>query len=155
VPSRRALTMVEVLISVTIISLAMLPIIYMQSRNVETARLDRVRVAAEALCHNTLERYGRAEDNVRRALVQNPSNPNEFSGLNLFATSPHLADVLGANVIEALKLVEQQDLGQLVTLTLDRPAGMNTLRCRVFWTSDRERTRRQESVEYVRYIAHD
>lgn len=147
--------MVEVLIAVTIISLSLMPILYLSTRNVETARLDRVRVAAEGLCHNTLERFGRSEDNCQIFLAQNPSNPNEFSGANLWTLSEHLKEALGSEPAEIQKVIAGNDMAMLVTLVRDTPPGLDTLRCRVTWTSERERVQKLESVEYVRYILHD
>lgn len=150
--SRSGLTMVEVLIAVTIISLSLMPILYLSSRNVETARLDRVRVCAETIAHNTLERFGRSEDNCQIFLAQNPSNPNEFSGANLWTYSEHLEDAIGTSPVDVNKLIGLHGMTMLVTLVRDKPAGMDTLRCKINWTSDRERFQKEESVEYVRYI---
>lgn len=150
--SRSGLTMVEVLVAVTIISLSLMPILYLSSRNVETARLDRVRVCAETIAHNALERFGKSEDNCQIFLAQNPSDPNEFSGANLWTYSDHLKEALGVEPDEVQKLIALHGMTMLVTLVREKPPGMDTLRCKINWVADRERFLKEESVEYVRYI---
>src|SRR5947208_1375639 len=54
----RAFTILEILIAVTIISIAMLPILYVSQTNVREAEQDRVRLICEALCRSMLERFG-------------------------------------------------------------------------------------------------
>ena len=144
--------MVEVLISVTIIALSLLPILYLASHNVETTRLDRVRAAAEQLCHNTLELFGHAEDNPFQYLSQSPAQPTDWVGTNLFSANPYLRDALGGDTIQVLQLETLNQFTQYVTLFQNKPPGMNTLSCKVTWMSDQNHTRKQESVEYVRYV---
>ena len=147
---RGGLTLVEVLIAVTIISLSLMPILYLASRNVETVRLDRVRVAAEAICHNTLERFGRAEDNCRYFLTQDSKDPNKFTGVNLWASNDHLKEALGTESLE--KMIELNSMRMTVVLELEKPPGMASLTCSVIWDSDHDKFHKTENLTYTRYI---
>jgi hypothetical protein len=146
------MTMVEVLISVTIISLALLPILYVARRNMETTRIDRVRVAAEAICHNTLERFGRGEDNVAFYLQPAPGEPNVMVGRDLWSNR-ELARDLGAEAAGALIALNRMRME--VKLTRHPATGLDLLYCRVYWHNDRERQQKTDSVAYARYIVRD
>lgn len=151
--SRSAVTMVEILVSVTIVSLALLPILYLASRNVETARLDRVRIAAEALCHNVLERLGRAEDNPERFLVPDSPDQTSFSGQDIWQQSAHLTEAIGLDAVGPV--IRDHQLHMIVSLKKGTPAGMDTLTCKVTWLSNADRNPRPESITYQRFILRD
>jgi len=146
-------TTVEVLIAATIISFALLPILLMVQRNVETARLDRVRVFAETLCHNTLERFGRSEDLVLLFLSRSPGRPNVYSGTDLWRDNPELRSQLGIDAAEELLAV--YGIHMSVALLVNQQPGMDLLSCRVSWVNDRGDRRRTDVVSYARYLIHD
>jgi type II secretory pathway pseudopilin PulG len=148
--SRGAITLVEILISVTIISLSLLPILYLASRNVETARLDRVRIAAEAMCHNVLERLGRAEDNPERFLVPDSPALASYTGQDIWQQSQHLTEAIGVDAVEPV--IRNHQLHMIVSLKKNTPAGMDTLTCKVTWLSDADRNPKPESITYQRFI---
>jgi Tfp pilus assembly protein PilV len=151
--SRSGLTIIEVLVSVTIISLALLPILYMASRNVETARLDRVRVAAEAICHNVLERFGRAEDNAASFLEADPGEPGTYTGTDIWNKFPHLRPLLGIDRVAVL--MAQAKMEVTLTLKARTAPGMDTLSCKVAWVADPNVTKRPESISYERFVLRD
>jgi type II secretory pathway pseudopilin PulG len=148
--SRSALTLVEILVSVTIVSLALLPLLYLASRHVETARRDRVRIAAESLCHNVLERLGRTEDNPETFLVPDSPALASFTGQDIWQQSPHIAEALGIDAVEPV--IRNHQMHMIVSLKKDSPAGMDTLTAKVTWLSDADRNPKPESITYQRFI---
>lgn len=149
--SRGAVTMVEILVSVTIVSLALLPILYLASRNVETARLDRVRIAAEGLCHNVLERLGRADDNPAFVLVPDSPAMTSYTGQDIWQQSAHLAEAIGIDAVAPV--IRDHQLHMIVSLKKDTPVRrMDTLTCKVTWLSNADRSPRPESITYQRFI---
>jgi prepilin-type N-terminal cleavage/methylation domain-containing protein len=148
----RGFSLLEILIAVTIISLSGLPILYMGRYNMDTTRLDRVRLEVESICHNTLERFGRAKDDLAGLLVPSGSDPNLLVGDNVQSNLAFLygnPGHLGMNF-----LVTQHKFRMRVELKKEVAAGLDQLTCRVFWRSDRERKSKEESVAYARYILH-
>jgi hypothetical protein len=146
-------TTVEILVAATIISFALLPALFMIRHNVETARLDRVRVFAESLCHNALERFGRSEDLVILFLSRSAGRLNIYTGTDLWKEHPDLGSQLGIEA--AAELLAVYDIHMTVALLVNEQPGMDLLSCRVNWRSDRGDSRRTEAVSYARYLIHD
>jgi hypothetical protein len=146
-----AFSIIEILVAVAILSFC-LPVFLLSRQNLHADRAHRVRLAAEAICHNTLERFGRAEDDLLRYLQ--PEGTGEvYVGADLW-TNAELADDLGA--LAAGPLLEAHRMHMQVRLQRDVAEGLDLVVCRVGWLGDPSVGQgTADSVTYARHILRD
>jgi len=153
--TRPAFSMVELLIAVTILALCCVPVLFMANHNVETARIDRVRLEVESICHNILERFGQASDNLLCYLAPIPGNPSLLASDNLFMHFKDVYNNTAAGHLGINKLVTQHSFRMRVELKQGVTKDLALLTCRVSWISDRERQKKTENLSYARFILYD
>ena len=147
---RSGFTIIEILIALAILSFC-LPVFFLSRQNLAADKTHRVRLAAEALCHNTLEWFGRAEDNLLHYLKPSEGDPTAFEGVDLWS-HVELADDLGA--VAAGPLLAAFEMHQEVRLQRDVAEGMDLVVCRVTWLLGPDRPGR-DSVTYARHVLRD
>ncbi|MBI4864902.1 MAG: hypothetical protein HY815_32280 [Candidatus Riflebacteria bacterium] len=150
---RVALSIIEVLVAVAVLSAVGLPVIYMASRSVETLRLDRTRVAAEEICHGTIERFGRGQDNLQAYLTPLATDPRTLEARNLWERIPEVYSEMGCSRIP--EMVEKNGLSMKICRRPGTVPGLDILSCEVSWTRDRQSVRKRDSVTYVRFILNE
>ncbi|MBI4859459.1 MAG: hypothetical protein HY815_04255 [Candidatus Riflebacteria bacterium] len=143
---------VEMLVVSTIVSLAFVPVFFLARHNVETTRVDRVRLEVESICHNTLERFGELACGLGLYLSPAPDDPKVLVGENVHV---QLSDTYGRSGHLGIGTLTARH-GLRVRLELARGVadGLDRLTCRATWTDDRKGRSRSRTVEYSRLIVH-
>lgn len=147
---RRAFSIIEILIALLILSFC-LPIFFLSRQNLAADRVHRVRLAAESLCHNTLERFGRAEDDLLKYLTPVDGEPGTFDGADLWR-NPALTVDLGAAA--AGDLLTGHDMHMQIRLQRDVAETLDLVVCRVSWAPDASGKAR-DSLTYARHVLRD
>jgi len=138
---------------VAIVTSLGIPVFCLVTRSVETLRLDRARVAAEEICHATVERYGRAQDHIQRLLSPSPEDPKVLEGKDLFKKVPEVYEEM--KLSHALDIASKIGLSMDVRLQREVEPGLDVLSCRVSWIKDRQGERSPGHVVYIRFLLHD
>ena len=147
------LTLLEVVVAATLMAVLAIPVLRLATRNVELTRFDRVRLAAEALCHDTLERFGRAQDGLQVHLSRSTTDPAVYE-----ATDPWnlLGGRFGAMGYDQIALLAwRYDLRLRVRLRVDLIPGLDLLTCEASWRVERDGPARRDRVQYERFIIHE
>lgn len=146
--SRRGFTILEILIAVTVIALAMLPILVMSQNNVKGAEMDRVRLLCEALCRSMLERFGepKAYPVLFTLLTAGDGATREGTDLHtrLLEQAPQ--------VDELRALIAHHDIHSKLTLSQDVDPHLHLITAEVSWKIRRGDRSREESIRYSRFI---
>ncbi len=144
------MSIVEVLLAAGVLAGLGVAVMVMTGQSVNALRVDRVRVAAEEICHATVERFGRGSDNVQ-VLMQPGDEPGAFVANNLWERAPDAYAAMGFTRVR--ELAAQNGLAMRLELKpVER--GLDVLTCEVSWNGDR-RGARAERVQYSRWILHD
>lgn len=145
---RRAFTILEILIAVTVIAVAMLPILVMSQNNVKGAEMDRVRLLCEALCRSMLERFGepKAYPVLFSLLTSGEGGRREGADLHtrLLEQAPQ--------VDELRQLIAHHDIHSKLTLSQDVDPHLHMITAEVSWKIQRGARVREESIRYSRFI---
>ena len=149
----RGISIIDVLVATVILAVALVPVVSMGSRGVQRVSIDRVSVDAEALCHDALERFGRAQDNVC-AYLSAPDDRGVRSAANPWERFPEIYSELGAERVA--RLVASHGLELTLTLTPGE-GGLDRLSCTVTYTTGTYTTGagkdlKNRRVEYSRFI---
>lgn len=147
--ARGGFTLVEILVALAILSFC-LPVFVLSQQNLAADKVHRLRLGAEQLCHNTLERFGRAEDNLLAYLKQS-GEPSVFEGTDLWQFGEVAADIGEPAVRE---LIRTHDMHMEVRLQRDARAGLDLVVCRITWAPELGGKNR-DSVVYARSILRD
>ena len=151
--ARRGIGIVEILAAVAVLGVAMAPIVLLGFRAFETVQTDTLRLTAESLCHNTIERFGRAQDMLPVFLKPTATDPEVLEGVNLWEKLPDYFQELGpANLAE---LAAKNGLKMRLLLKKTATVGVDSLICEVWWTGTRGHVSRTEKLSYARMILHD
>jgi hypothetical protein len=145
--------MLEVVVALALMAVLAIPVLQMGTRNVELTRFDRVRLEAEALCHDTLERFGRDEDGLQTHLTRSTTDPALFETTDPWNLLDRRYREMGHDQIALLAW--RYDLRMRVTLRADLVPGLDLLACEVSWRDDRDGSDRCDRVRYERFIIHD
>jgi hypothetical protein len=148
---RRAVSLVEVSVAATLLACAGLPLMTTVCRSVTAVRVDTLRVHAETLCHNALERLGRCPANVR-ALAHASTDPATLEAELSWLTEPETIRQLACSPMHSV--TADTDLRLVVRLRKGVEPGLDELTCRVLWTTRRGRSSRTSQVSYSRFILH-
>ena len=147
---RHGFTIIEVLMAVAILSFCF-PVFVLSRQNLASDRVHRVRLAAESLCHNTLERFGRAEDDLLHRLKPSESEPGSFDGADLW-TDPRLAQDLGATA--AGPLLAQHDMHMEIRLQRNVAEDLDLVVCSVSWVAEAG-AKQRDAITYARHVLRD
>jgi len=153
VPAKSAFTIVEVLIAIAIVSSLGLPVMYMASQNLRTLKYDRVRIAAEEICHATIERFGLGQDNVQAFLTPVSGEPKSLEAVDLWTKTPEVYRLMGCVRID--ELVARNGLSMKVRLEQEVSPSVDLFVCQVSWTNDGRSSKRPNKVVYARFILRD
>ena len=146
--SVRGISIVDVLVATVVMSVALIPMLSMSSRGVQRLGVDRVAVEAEQLCHDMLERFGRAPDNVA-VYLDEVDQQGRRSAVNPWEKHATLAAELGAERIA--RLASRNGLAMELSTT-PVAVGLDRLSCVVTWVSGEGRERKTRRVEYSRLV---
>lgn len=146
----RGFSIIEILVALTILSFC-LPVFVLSRQNLAADKVHRVRLAAESLCHNTLERFGRPEDDLLKYLAPSDSEPGAYDGTDLWLR-PELAADLGATATG--RLLTAHEMRMQVRLQRDVADGLDLFECSVSWVLEVGGTKR-DSVTYARHVLRD
>jgi prepilin-type N-terminal cleavage/methylation domain-containing protein len=147
--SRDGFTVVEILIAVAVVSISMVPILYLASANLETARVDRIRLVCEILCRNILERYGSLEDNPWLSLPAGP-NPKVREAADLWKQDYILRGSSQSDEFD--RIVKAQDVHSLTRVERDVKPGLDRITSQVAWRVSRGSATRADSITYIRFV---
>lgn len=146
--TRPGFTILEILIAVTVIAIAMLPILVMSQNNVKGAEMDRVRLVCEALCRSMLERFGepKAYPVLFSLLTPGAGTLREAADLHvrLLEQAPQVDELRG--------LIAYHDIHSKLTLSQDVDPHLHLITAEVTWKVQRGARVREESIRYSRFI---
>ncbi|MBI4858700.1 MAG: type II secretion system protein [Candidatus Riflebacteria bacterium] len=146
---RVGFSVVEILIAVAVISLSMLPILYLASSNLEAARVDRVRLVCEILCRNILERYGSLEGNPWPSLPAGP-DPKVREAADLWRQDYVLMGGLQSEEFE--QIIRLHEVRSLTRVEADVKPGLDRVTSQVTWKISRGSATRVDFVRYSRLV---
>lgn len=143
-------TVVEILMAVAVLSFTMVPVLYLTSAQVTVAKVDRVRLLANALCLATLERFGRYE-NSPWDFLSPTENPRERVGMDLWRRDPLLGALVNDPGVRTLFTVH--DVKSSIFMVRDLEPGLHQIVSDVDWRVDTGTNSRRERVTYSRFVA--
>lgn len=144
--SRRALSLVELLVALAVLTAAALPALWLQVSTARAVRVDRARLACEALCVNLTGWFGRWENDPWELLTPT-SDPRERVGVDIWKRDvqlrqaledPGLEEVLAAHAVETT-----------VQMIHDVEPDVHQLTVEVTWDAAPER---RERVSHARLL---
>lgn len=142
--------LVEVLVTVVILSVALIPVLSLSSQGIETTRVERARRVARLIGANILEWMGSARRvSELRDSLRPAGSPNVLESGDLLAlpgVGAQVADMAWADVVAAHRMQAS------VALHLRVLPRAHLLECRVRWTSERSRARRTEEISLARLL---
>lgn len=148
--ARRGVSFVELLIAVSVMGAALMPIVGMANHNVEMLRAERSRLLAESLCHDILERFGRSQSYPASILTGSPDQKISIA-TDPWVAHPELFDALGYPQMDAVAA----QAGMHLTVMLERGAApeLDLLICEVSWASSGW-TNKVERFRYSRFLTY-
>ena len=149
----RGFTMIELVTALAVFAVALVPMLSMATRGVSALESDTIRFQAESLCHNTVERFGRAQDSLLVYLKPSPVNPDVLEGGNLWDALPEVYSAMGHDRLEFL--VRQYALAMRVELRRNISTGLDALLCEVTYALPKTIGSENQRVAYVRFLLHD
>lgn len=142
--------MIELLIAAAVLAAALLPIVSMANHNVELQRAERLRVLAEALSHDLLERIGRSQSYPGQ-ILQPSANPKLAVALDPWVAHRELFAQMGYSDIEAI--ASRVNMHMSVSLERGVAPELDLLICEISWVSDGW-TRKPEKYRYARFLTY-
>ena len=147
---RRGFSILELLIASAVLGVALLPVISMANHNVEMLRSERLRLLAEALSHDILERVGRSQSHPS-TILQQSANPKLMVALDPWIAHPELFDGIGYPQMD--KVAEAAKMHMSVSLERGVAPELDLLVCEVSWVSDGW-SKRAERFKYSRFLTY-
>jgi hypothetical protein len=140
----------EATIALAILFLFGFPVYQTSHSNVSQLARDQVRLGAEEICHNLLERFGRGRDNVA-AWLEPGDSPQTLSATDPWEKNPRFLSLLGVSNIP--QMVQKYQFSLTLTLDLAVSNGLDRLTATVTWLPPGRR--QKERLTYRRHILHD
>lgn len=144
---KRSFTLVEVLISVTIISCTFIPIFYLANANVQATRIQSVRFVCESLARAVLDCFGRAEFQ-KSHLLKPTSDPHVFEANDLWNQHPMLVHLVDSDQMQ--RIVKSYDVHNTVAVHLDVEPGLHKVISEVSWRTSMGGRIGRDEVTYSR-----
>jgi hypothetical protein len=147
-PSRHGVSFIELLIAVALLAAALIPVVSMANHNLEMLRSERLRLLAEALCHDVLERLGRSQAYPANLLLPGPGD--KLVAIDPWISHPELFEGIGYPMRE---LAARTSLHLSISLQRAVAPELDLLVCEVSWLSEGW-TRRTEKYRYARFLTY-
>ena len=149
---KHGFTLLEVLTGLVVFGIALIPLLGMTTRGVSALEADTIRFQAESICHNTIERFGKAQDNLL-VFLKPTDNPDVLEAGNLWESLPEVYSAMGHERIEFL--VKQFSLAMRVQVKKNVLTGVDVLVCEVTYALPKTVGSEPQRVAYVRFLLHD
>lgn len=149
---KRGFTLLEVLTALVVFGVALIPVLSASLRGVSQLEVDTIRFQAESICHNTVERFGKAQDNLMVHLKPT-DDPQILEGGNLWEALPEVYQAMGYERVSYL--VRQFKLAMRVQLKKSVTNGVDVLLCEVTYNLPKTFGSEPQRVAYVRFLLHD
>lgn len=127
---REAFTLIEVLLALAVLTLFLLPVFQLSTRNVEEVRFDSVELVCTTLGRTILERFGR-EELESLHLLDATSDPNVKRAVDVWRRSPELTQLLGQHQIR--QVMETYEVKTILTVRKSIQEGLNQITSEVQW----------------------
>lgn len=140
------------LAALVVFGVALIPVLSMTTRSVSQLESDTIRFQAESICHNTIERFGQAQDNLM-VYLKPTDDPAVLEGGNLWEALPEVYAAMGYERVSFL--VKEFSLAMRVQLKKNVLTGVDVLVCEVTYALPKLVGAEPQRVAYVRFLLHD
>lgn len=145
-------SLLEVLTALAVFGVALIPVLTLSLRGVSQLEADTIRFQAESICHNTIERFGKAQDNLV-VFLKPTGDPAVLEGGNLWVALPEVYAAMGHERLDFL--VKQFALAMRVQLKKNVTNGVDVLVCEITYALPKAVGTDAQRVAYVRFLLHD
>lgn len=144
--SRRALSLVELLVALAVLTAAALPALLLHASTARAVRVDRARLACEALCVNLTGWFGRWENDPWELLAPT-SDPRERVGVDVWTRDRELRAALADRELD--EVVAAYGVETTIQLIREVEPDVHQLTVEVTWDAAPER---RERVSHARLL---